>query len=204
MASARSRAPQTAAAAADESETRVLANADVTFVCVEDEHQRGRVRVRIQSAGYMPGANCQCERALRVRGRVLAAPSSAVHLVETATGRFFYRVDKGALRVVADGAGTGSGSGAETASADAAASAGVKRPRGPSERVHVRVFGDEDADPTCVLCLDAKRGVVFVPCGHFVACAACASTITDGPSHARKCPICRRAGVRAVPRELVD
>lgn len=38
----------------------------------------------------------------------------------------------------------------------------------------------------CKVCLDAEVGVVFLPCGHLVACPACASALTA-------CPICRTA-----------
>lgn len=38
----------------------------------------------------------------------------------------------------------------------------------------------------CKVCLDAEVGVVFLPCGHLVACPACASALTA-------CPICRKA-----------
>lgn len=38
----------------------------------------------------------------------------------------------------------------------------------------------------CKLCHDVKVGVVFLPCGHLVACPACASAVTN-------CPICQKA-----------
>ncbi|XP_064489264.1 baculoviral IAP repeat-containing protein 7-like [Ornithodoros turicata] len=37
----------------------------------------------------------------------------------------------------------------------------------------------------CKICLDAEVGVVFLPCGHLVACPACAASVKD-------CPICRK------------
>ena len=39
----------------------------------------------------------------------------------------------------------------------------------------------------CVVCQDAERGVLLVPCGHCVLCAGCAPACAQ-------CPICR-AGV---------
>uniref|UniRef100_A0A131XUQ0 Putative inhibitor of apoptosis protein 1 and 2 iap1 iap2 n=2 Tax=Ixodes ricinus TaxID=34613 RepID=A0A131XUQ0_IXORI len=43
----------------------------------------------------------------------------------------------------------------------------------------------------CKICLDAEVGVVFLPCGHLVACPACAASIKD-------CPVCRKTIVGAV------
>ena len=36
----------------------------------------------------------------------------------------------------------------------------------------------------CVICMTNERAIVFVPCGHFVACAECAARIEE-------CPACR-------------
>lgn len=38
----------------------------------------------------------------------------------------------------------------------------------------------------CCVCLDGKRDVVFIPCGHLVACSACGFKLLQG-----RCPICR-------------
>jgi hypothetical protein len=47
-----------------------------------------------------------------------------------------------------------------------------------------------DLSPTenrllCKICLDREIGVVFLPCGHQLACTQCAACISD-------CPICRK------------
>jgi chromosome segregation ATPase len=38
----------------------------------------------------------------------------------------------------------------------------------------------------CVVCLDAARATLFLPCRHRIACAACAAAVTE-------CPACRAA-----------
>jgi len=38
----------------------------------------------------------------------------------------------------------------------------------------------------CVICMDKKRSVVNVPCGHLVLCDTCGPTV-------KECPICRAA-----------
>ncbi|XP_061416862.1 tumor susceptibility gene 101 protein-like [Lethenteron reissneri] len=44
---------------------------------------------------------------------------------------------------------------------------------------------------TCKVCMDNEVSVVFVPCGHLVACQECASSLAN-------CPICRAAVREAV------
>ena len=36
----------------------------------------------------------------------------------------------------------------------------------------------------CCICMDARRGIVFLPCGHVCACAECAQGLSA-------CPLCR-------------
>ena len=39
-------------------------------------------------------------------------------------------------------------------------------------------------DKKCKVCMDAKKTTIFLPCGHFVACATCAAVL-------RNCCVCR-------------
>jgi len=36
----------------------------------------------------------------------------------------------------------------------------------------------------CKICLDNEKEVIFIPCGHFAACASCGTSFS-------KCPVCR-------------
>lgn len=49
-----------------------------------------------------------------------------------------------------------------------------------------KVFGDEDCE--CDVCMDKKREVVIVPCGHYCLCGECAKAI-EGTTGV--CPLCR-------------
>lgn len=49
----------------------------------------------------------------------------------------------------------------------------------------------------CCVCLEQRRSVVLVPCGHFVLCATCAADLMATPQPA--CVICRRAVELALP-----
>jgi hypothetical protein len=47
----------------------------------------------------------------------------------------------------------------------------------------------ENNDTTCVICLDAPRSVVLLPCKHLALCSApaCAAMMGAPP----RCPLCR-------------
>jgi hypothetical protein len=48
----------------------------------------------------------------------------------------------------------------------------------------------DDAQDQCVLCFDAPKDHIIIPCGHVCACEACANQLTQRNS---ACPICRAA-----------
>merc|ERR1719491_1393379 len=45
--------------------------------------------------------------------------------------------------------------------------------------------------PTCVVCQDAPRCMVFEPCRHFVCCAACGGEVGRKRPVFQQCPVCR-------------
>mmetsp|Transcript_24746 Transcript_24746/g.60794 ORF Transcript_24746/g.60794 Transcript_24746/m.60794 type:complete len:105 (-) Transcript_24746:875-1189(-) len=57
---------------------------------------------------------------------------------------------------------------------------------------------EEDKKPSarleksqCVVCQDKGPIRAVVPCGHVCLCDECASSISEGPSWNRLCPLCR-------------
>jgi len=46
----------------------------------------------------------------------------------------------------------------------------------------------DDDDRTCVICLDAIKNVVFLPCRHLCACSKCALHVSKS---SKLCPVCR-------------
>jgi len=54
--------------------------------------------------------------------------------------------------------------------------------------VDVKEYGKDDE---CVICMDERRRVVFIPCGHMVTCVRCADIIVGRA--ANDCPMCRRS-----------
>ena len=47
----------------------------------------------------------------------------------------------------------------------------------------------------CVVCMEAAKTHVFVPCGHMCVCAKCAATLM---AHTRLCPACCTAATSAI------
>ena len=47
------------------------------------------------------------------------------------------------------------------------------------------VGDDVNSSSVCVICIDAPRDTVFLPCGHVACCHACAEMIRT------RCPVCR-------------
>ena len=133
----------------------------VTLECVK---VGSRLRVRVISPGYFPDANCQFPRALRVAGARYAVPKDKLRFVQGAGRKYYYSVTR--AHVTTLGAG------------DAAA------------QIELRIYEDEE-EAECLICMDAAKDVVLVPCGHYCLCAPCAQRL-DG-----KCPMCR-APIRQV------
>lgn len=146
--------------------------ATVTLQCVQESGSK--LRVRITTPGYLREANCQFPRDIRSAGRTYTAPATAVRLVSGPRGKYFYRVDKKSIKIV------------ETTTT-------TPTIVGP---VHVHVYGDDD--PTCVICMDAPKALVFVPCGHYCSCASCVTGLKN------KCPMCREIITAAVGRDQVE
>lgn len=54
-----------------------------------------------------------------------------------------------------------------------------------SSKVNIRPSMDVCQEIECVVCLDNKPDIVFLPCGHVCTCAQCCSQLDD-------CPMCRQ------------
>ena len=132
-----------------------------------------KLRVRIISPGYNPNANCQFPRAIRQEGREYTVPSSAITFSEGPNLKFFYRVKKKSISIVVN------------------ANTTVKK-----------VYGDEDIDTDCVVCMFIEKDVVFAPCGHYCCCDSCATNIHK--SRKSICPMCRAAIIQIVRRDQIQ
>ena len=51
------------------------------------------------------------------------------------------------------------------------------------------MLDDVDDEASCVVCLDEKKEICLVPCGHVCVCSFCANTLFSQAE--RLCPVCR-------------
>lgn len=151
------------------------ATTTVKLRCVKIQ---GKLRVRITSVGYNNDANCQFPRAIRQEGREYTAPSSSITFSEGANLKFFYRVKKSQITIVD-----------EIDTID-------------TIDTIEKVFGDDDVDNDCIVCMDNQKDVVFAMCGHYCCCNACATSIKNGKQS--KCPMCRQDIVQIVKRDQIQ
>ena len=122
-----------------------------------------RLRIKIVSAGYLNNANCQFPRDIREVGRFYECAENDVTLVQM-RGKYYYTIRKSGIKIIQD---HGSISIRET-------------PVKPQ-----KVYNDED-NVDCSICLVSKKEVIYVPCGHFISCDICNTSLKK-----RICPICR-------------
>jgi hypothetical protein len=143
----------------------------VYLKCFEDGR---KLRVRIVSPGFNQDANCQFPRDLRSPGRVFSVNAGQISIAARGTQKFFYRVAK-PIRV--------EDIGFDIPTQEAV----VQKPE--------RVFEDSDQND-CLVCLDEPKGIILVPCGHYMLCATCAAAVG-------KCPLCRAAiAQRITPAQM--
>ena len=121
-------------------------------------------------------ANCQFPRAIREEGREYEVPPDAISFSQDRHRKFFYRVRKNAISIV------------ET-SVDLSG---------------VTVYGGEDDDMDCVVCMCNEKDSVFIPCGHYCCCFDCATLIKNGGSTSTNCPLCRTPIDRVVHRDEIE
>lgn len=144
-------------------------NSEDNYIYFECIKVKGKVRVRVISQGYNNQANVQFPRAIRIEGKIFRAPSSALSFASGPRGTFFYRVTKSMIEAV-DG--------------------------GVSSITIDNIYGEVGDD--CVICLEEKCEMVFIPCGHFCTCESCCSSLQ---SSSFNCPLCRANIIQAVNRD---
>lgn len=152
---------------------------DVFLTCIR---QGGKLRVRIVSPGYLNDANCQFPRAIRAEGRMYRTSASSVRLAASSGGKYFYRVH-GDIETLD-----------ESAAEESPAKGPAKEKKTKKRPKPAQVF--DNGDPECVICLEAPKTRILVPCGHFCLCDGCNAKLVQ-----KKCPLCRQGIQTAITRE---
>ena len=124
-----------------------------------------KLRVKITSSGYNNESNCQFPRAIRRAGRTYSVPADCIKLCALANRKWFYRVSQ-PITIVDDGNDS-------------------ITPSTTTSQRPAKVFTDEQ-QTECIVCMFVDKDVIYVPCGHFCACATCTDKL---PRPA--CPMCR-------------
>ena len=63
------------------------------------------------------------------------------------------------------------------------------------DRAHSTSAAVEEEDSSCIICMEAERTHLFVPCGHRCVCEACAALVMSENS---ECPMCRVPAIHIV------
>ena len=134
----------------------------IYLTCIKE---KSKLRVRILTSGYFDKANCQFPRDLRIEGRYFKVHKRNVKLITT-RGKYYYCVkSKHDIEIIDEI---------------------VMLERELSESCSVsglKIYEDQTQEE-CLICCDAKKDIIFYPCGHFYTCKTCSPNCS-------KCPICR-------------
>jgi hypothetical protein len=64
----------------------------------------------------------------------------------------------------------------------------------------ITIYGDDDdEEKECCICMDSKKEVVFVPCGHYCCCKNCGENLQP-----KRCPLCNNTFSKMVERDLLN
>lgn len=137
------------------------------LVCLTCVKEKGKLRVKILSKGYLPNANCQFPRDLRVEGKNFYVNREYLKLAIT-RGKYFYSCLK--RKEIHELPTLENNEMKELIEITRAFE-------------NLKIYQDETTDE-CVVCMDGKKDTVFCPCGHYYCCSKCATKLTI-------CPICR-------------
>ena len=172
----------------------------VFFLCVAEG---SKLRVRITSPGYAPGANCQFPRAIRGAGRRYCAPADAVTLARGAGGTYFDRAKPAQVRLCDDDTAAAAAGLPRVARGEAAAGPSDPAAAAAADFSNLRVFGDEEyrqgKESECNIC------VVNV-ITHVIVCSESIEAITQkcrGGRDKPLCPLCRGPIAAVVDRALI-
>lgn len=110
--------------------------------------EKNKLRVKIQSSGYLNTANCQFPRDLREEGRVYECPENCISLAKIGS-KFFYRISKSGITILNDTT---------------------------IHKMPDKIFTDDN--PDCAICFSEPKDLIFIPCGHFSICGCCDKKLT--------------------------
>jgi hypothetical protein len=148
--------------------TKVSQERKVNLICIK---KKGKLRVRITSHGYLKTANCQFPRDIRKEGMCYSVNPNDITLVSR-SGQWFYSIRTKKIDCGVD----------------------VKT-HNLKETLPETIFENID-NSECVVCMEAAKQIVFIPCAHYYCCDACSSKMS-------KCPVCRSPIEKAINKSMI-
>ncbi|AYV75215.1 MAG: hypothetical protein Terrestrivirus1_89 [Terrestrivirus sp.] len=139
----------------------------MSYVLLQCVKEKSKLRVKmISSSPFIKGINCQFSRTERVDGMYYVVKSEGVKL----KGNFYSAMQKDIIIC-------------KTFNLDE-----VKKyidNLNTTEKIKIKaIFGDDDGDNECIICLADVKDSVFAPCGHYITCSSCSI-------QCKNCPMCR-------------
>jgi Zinc finger, C3HC4 type (RING finger) len=123
----------------------------VEMYCIKEG---SKLRVKINTIGYLRHANVQFPRDLRIDGRRFRVLKSSVNLV-CLRGKYYYSVKKKDSIEVLDYIST-------------------------TNLNTITLYEDTETNE-CAICLCNEKNTVFIPCGHYYCCNDCSDKIRECP-----------------------
>ena len=152
----------------------------VLLKCVRE---KGKLRVKILTAGYMNEANCQFPRDIRKEGCHFKVKALNIRLIST-RGKYYYSVSRGHVEVLGD-------------EPDEHEFTGTAIPPSAIPNAdptkNITVFEDDRTNDCCI-CMSVDKQIVF-NCGHLYTCKECSMMI-------HTCPICRQRITQRINKNL--
>lgn len=123
-------------------------------------HSFENIDGKIFSGAYNNSYNCRFPKDIRKEGYLYEIPDTDIHLTGGSNMSCFYTVKKGHIKVI--------------------------KPELTQAQKDIKIFEISE----CIICMDAKPSLAFIPCGHVCTCNGCSSKM--GRHNMQNCPLCRR------------
>jgi len=149
------------------------------YVLLRCDRDKGKLRVKVETPGYIRGANCQFPRDIRKIGAKYLVPKHSVQLITT-RGKYFYSINRAyysQIEIVEQN---------EFQNIDLQQIAS-----------HIAHIYENEEETECVICMSNEKSAVFDPCCHFYVCYDCGTKISA-------CPICRQQISNLIPQLRED
>lgn len=141
------------------------------FVYLKCVKEFGKLRVKVTTTGYYKEANTQFPKDIRQEGRRYKVKMSDISMVQT-RGKYFYTVKRKSNIIILND---------------------DELDETMIDLSKIKIHTDENMDD-CIICMDNKKEIVFMTCGHFYTCNECSLKVN-------KCPICRNMISKRIKKE---